>query len=148
VKQLIAILCILVLGACTSAQQQTVEQAAAKAKTQLSNACLVVQPPLVDLAASLPNDANLALLVKDNAAICAAVNNLDPSNVQNLINTIIPSAIAVVNLIPMDPGTATAVKLALGAASLALSNFLIVYGQQPSTAPAVPASGASAVTAS
>lgn len=127
---------------CTSTAQQNVEALATNAKTQVQNACSIVQPVLVDLSAAVPTDANLALLTTDNAKLCLAVAALDPTSVQSLISTVIPQAISLVTLLPMDPGTAVAVKLALGAASLALSNWLAVNG-----APAAPADAASAPVA-
>lgn len=130
------------LGACTTAQQTNVQAAAKNAQLKVEQACTVVQPTLVDLSASMPNDVNLQLLVKDNAAFCAAVTNLDASTVSALVNTTVPSMITLVGLLPIDPATRTAIDLGLGAASVALSQFLMVYGQQPA-----PASGASAVSA-
>ncbi|MFM0503989.1 hypothetical protein [Paraburkholderia caffeinilytica] len=135
----------LALGACTVAQQQTIDAVAANAKTQVSQACTIVQPVLLNLSASMPGDANLALLTADNGKLCAAVVALDATSVQNLINTVIPQAIGLVALLPIDAATGNTVRIALGAASLALSNWLLVYGA-PAVAP-TPASapiGASA----
>lgn len=129
---------LIVLAGCTSAQQQNIQTLAANAQTQAKNACAVVQPTLIDLAASMPTDANLKLLTTDNAQLCAAVGALDPTSVQNLVDTLIPQAIGLVGVLPVDPTTQVAIRLALGAASIALSNWLVVYGTP--VAP-VPASG-------
>jgi hypothetical protein len=102
-----------------------------------------VQPTLLDLSASIPGDPNLALLAQDNGKLCAAVATLDPSNVESLVNTVIPQAIGLVSLLPIDSGTQATIRLALAAASIALSNWLAVYGQ-PTVAPTVPAFTASA----
>lgn len=134
------------LGGCTAAQQQTAETLAANAKTQVSNACSVVQPVLLNLSASAPGDANLALLSADNGKLCAAVTALDATSVQSLINTVIPQAIGLAALLPIDAATQTSIQIALGAASLALSNWLIVYGQPATTAD--PAPSASSAVAS
>jgi len=138
----IAMSALIVLAGCTAAQQQNVAALAANAQAQVKNACGIVQPVLVDLSATVPTDANLALAVKDNAQFCGAVAGLDASNVQTLIGTLIPEEIGLVGLLPIDSATQQAIQLALGAASLALSNWLNVYGAPASTA--APASGASA----
>lgn len=147
---LAAVLLTLVgLAACTAAQQQTVASAAENAQTKITKACTVVQPTLLDLSASVPGNANLAKLTKDNAKVCAAVAALDPTNVNTLVNTTIPEAIGLVGLLPIDADTQTAIRLALGAASIALSNWLEVYGQPLTTptTPTAPVSGASAPVA-
>lgn len=138
------------LVGCSALQQQSLASAAANAQTKITQACTVVQPTLLDLSASVPGNANLALLTKDNAKVCAAVAALDPTNVNTLINTTIPEAIGLVGLLPIDDGTQSAIKLALGAASLALSNWLAVYGQPAATAPdpaSAPAGASTAVVA-
>jgi hypothetical protein len=133
------------LAGCTAAQQQSIDALAANAKSQVSQACTIVQPVLLNLSASAPGDANLALLAADNGKLCAAVTALDPTSVQSLVNTVIPQAIGLAALLPIDAATQTTVKIALGAASLALSNWLLVYGQPAATAtPAPAASGAAA----
>lgn len=113
---------------CTTAQQQKLADVAATAKLQVAQACAVVQPTLLDLSASLPADANLKLLAEDNGKLCAAAQSLDPSSVQTLVNTLIPQSIGLVGLLPIDPGAQATIRLALGAASIALSNWLMVYG--------------------
>lgn len=124
------------VAGCTSAQQQNLAQLAATAKVQVAQACAVVQPTLLDLSASLPADANLTLLAEDNGKLCAAAAALDATNVQSLVNTVIPQAIGLVGLLPVDPGAQATIRLALGAASIALSNWLAVYGTPAATAPA------------
>lgn len=131
---------LVALVGCTAAQQQTIDAVAANAKAQVSQACTIVQPVLLNLSASVPGDANLALLAADNGKLCAAVTALDATSVQSLINTVIPQAIGLAALLPIDAATQTTVKIALGAASLALSNWLLVYGQSATTV--APASGA------
>ncbi|MEB2545181.1 hypothetical protein [Burkholderia cenocepacia] len=127
---------LIVAAGCTAAQQQKLEQLAATAKVQVAQACAVVQPTLLDLSASLPADANLKLLADDNGKLCAAAAALDATNVQSLVNTVIPQAIGLVGLMPVDPGAQATIRLALGAASIALSNWLAVYGTPAATAPA------------
>jgi hypothetical protein len=133
-----AMAAICLLAGCSTAQQQDLSTLAANAKVQVSKACMLVQPTLLDLNASMPGNLELQTLTADNAKVCAAVAALDPTNVQSLINTVIPEAIGLVSLLPMDPAKQDAIKLALGAASIALSNWMIVYGQQapaPASAP-------------
>ncbi|TDV39507.1 hypothetical protein C7405_101626 [Paraburkholderia caballeronis] len=129
----IATSALIVLAGCTSAQQQNLAILAAQAQANVVKACAVVQPVLLDLSASIPADPNLALLAADNGKLCTAVATLDPTNAQSLVNTVIPQAIGLVSLLPIDAGTQATIRLALGAASLALSNWLAVYGT-PSTA--------------
>lgn len=132
---------LVVMAGCTTAQQQDMAALAANAKTQVAKACAVIQPTLLDLSASLPADANLKLLAEDNGKLCAAAAALDATSVQGLINTVIPQAIGLVGLLPIDPAAQTSVRLALGAASIALSNWLVVYGSPAATA--APATAAS-----
>ncbi|MGU7784865.1 hypothetical protein [Burkholderia sp. PU8-34] len=127
---------IALIAGCTSAQQQNLAQLAATAKSQVAQACAVVQPTLLDLSATLPADANLKLLADDNGKLCAAAATLDSTNVQSLVNTVIPQAIGLVGLLPVDPGVQATIRLAFGAASIALSNWLAVYGAPAATAPA------------
>ncbi len=108
------------LVGCSALQQQAVVSAAANAQAMITQACTVVQPTLLDLSASAPTNANLALFTKDNAKVCAAVAALDPTNVNTLVNTTIPEAIGLVGLLPIDADTQTAIRFALGAASIAL----------------------------
>jgi hypothetical protein len=131
---------LVVFAGCTVQQQTTVAHALTNAKGQIANACAVVQPTLVDLQASLavPNDT-VTKVVSANAAFCAAAANVDPVSAQALINSTIPQLIAGVSALPIAQADKTTIQIALGAASVALSNFLLVYGQQP--AAATPASG-------
>ncbi|AYQ38350.1 MULTISPECIES: hypothetical protein [Burkholderia cepacia complex] len=132
----IAVSILVVTAGCTAAQQQKLEQLAATAKVQVAQACAVVQPTLLDLSASLPDDANLKQLAADNGQICAAAQALDATSAQSLVNTLIPQAIGLVGMLPIDPAAQASIRLALGAASIALSNWLVVYGTPAATAPA------------
>lgn len=143
-KKLILAALVVALAACTTAQQQTASDAVAKAKVQIANACLVVQPTLVDIQASMAAapDAQkvvIAMVVADNAKICAGASGIDAASAQNLVNSVIPEVVSGLALLPLDPATKMTIQIALGAASVALSNFLVVYGQ-PVAAPAVAAS--------
>lgn len=143
-KKLLLAVVVLALAACTVAQQQTASDAVTKAKTQIANACLVVQPTLVDIQASMAaapdaQKAIVAMVVTDNAKICAGASSVDAASAQSLVNSVIPEVIAGLALLPIDPATKMTIQIALGAASVALSNFLVVYGQ-PVAAPAVAAS--------
>jgi hypothetical protein len=126
------------LGACTTAQQQTVAEAAAKAKTQIANACLVVQPTLVNIQASMaaaPDDQKtlIAAVVAGNAKICSGASVIDTASAQSLVNSVIPETISALALLPIDPAAKMTIQIALGAASVALSNFIVVYGQPVAT---------------
>ncbi|MBY4728341.1 MULTISPECIES: hypothetical protein [Burkholderia] len=131
---------LIVAAGCTTAQQQKLADLAATAKVQVAQACAVVQPTLLDLSASLPNDANLKQLAADNGEICTAAKALDATNAQSLVNTLIPQAIGLVGMLPIDSAAQASIRLALGAASIALSNWLVVYG--PPAAASTPLAGA------
>jgi hypothetical protein len=138
-KFLMFVMAIFMASCANIPQSPSLDTLAANAKSQIAQACMVVQPTLVDLKVSLPTDPNLALLVSSNAQLCAAASSLDPVNAQTLINTLIPQALTLVDLIPVDPGTKIAIRIALGAASVAISNWLMVYNQPvtPASAPGV-----------
>lgn len=138
-KKTLLIAVVAMLAACTTAQQQSASTLLTHAKAQIANACAVVQPTLLNLAAAQPGDASIAGVVKANGEFCAGIASVDQTNAQTIINTTIPQLIAGVSSLPMDAGMKTTIQLALGTASIALSNFLMVYGQQVA-APA-PASG-------
>lgn len=127
---------LIVVAGCTTAQQQKLSDLAAIAKVQVAQACAVVQPTLLDMSASLPADTNLKQLAADNGQICAAAQALDVASAQSLVNTLIPQAIGLVGMLPIDPAAQASIRLALGAASIALSNWLVIYGTPAATAPA------------
>ena len=127
---------LIVAAGCTPAQQQKLADLATTAKVQVAQACAVVQPTLLDLSATLPADANLKQLAADNGQICAAAQALDATSAKSLVNTLIPQAIGLVGMLPIDPAAQASIRLALGAASIALSNWLVVYGAPAATAPA------------
>jgi hypothetical protein len=120
------------LAACTTVQQQDASKLLANAKTQIASACAVVQPTLVDIAAAYPTDASVSAVVKANGAFCAGAASVDQTNAQTIINTTIPQLISAISALPIDAEKKTTIQIALGAASVALSNFLMVYGQQAS----------------
>lgn len=138
---------IAIVSGCSTAQQANAQKLAMNAQLQIKNACMVVQPVLVDLSASIPTDPNLKMLVTDNAQFCAAAATLDPTSVPALINTTVPAMINLVGLLPIDPATKVTITLGLGISSTALSDFLMVYGQQTATPAAVPAPAAVAPAA-
>lgn len=121
------------LAACSSVPTGNADALAANAKVQITNACLVIQPTLLNLSASLPTDQNLATFTKANGEFCTAVNTLDYSSAMALVNTLIPQMVGMVGSLPVDDGTKTSIRIALGASSIALSQWLIVYGQPSST---------------
>ena len=127
---------LIVAAGCTTAQQQKLADLAETAKVQVAQACAVVQPTLLDLSASLPADANLKQLAADNGQICSTAQALDATSAKSLVNTLIPQAIGLVGMLPIDPAEQASIRLALGAASIALSNWLVVYGTPAATAPA------------
>jgi hypothetical protein len=130
--------------ACTAQQQQTLSSLAALAKSDVQAACNIVQPALNDLKLSLPGDDSVADLADDNAQLCAAIATLDPTSVKSIINTAIPDMLELVDLLPIDQGTANLIKVALGAASIALNNWLVMNAAATTTAAA---SGVPAVSA-
>jgi hypothetical protein len=143
-KKLFLAALVVALSACTAVQQQTASDAVTKAKAQIANACLVVQPTLVNLQAGLiaapaAQQALIATVVSDNAAFCAAASNVSAASAQSIVNTTIPELIKALALLPIPDADKLTIQIALGAASVALSNFLVVYGQ-PVAAPAVAAS--------
>lgn len=128
-KKFLILLVVAFLAACASAPQGDANALASNAKTQITNACLVIQPTLLNLTASMPNDKNLEAFTKANGEFCMAVNTLDYSSAMNLVNTLIPQLVSMVGSLPVDDGTKTTMRIALGASSVAISQWLIVYGQ-------------------
>lgn len=131
---------VFVIAACTTTQQQNATQLLTQAKQQIANACAVVQPTLVNVAAAYPGNEQVIGAVAINGEFCAGVASVDQTNAQTIINSTIPKLISAISALPISQADKTTVQIALGAASVALSNFLIVYGQQPKAAPAVGAS--------
>ena len=127
------LLAVMALAACTTAPSQgDPTTTAANAKTQITNACLVVQPTLLSLTASMPNDQNLATFTKSNGEFCNSVNTLDYTSAETLVNTLIPQMLGLVSSLPVDDNTKTSIRIGLAASSVALSQYLIVYkGQAP-----------------
>lgn len=123
----------LALAACTTAPSQVDQTTmAANAKTQITNACLVIQPTLLSVQAAKPDDVNLAAFTKSNGEFCATVNNLDYTSAYTLVNTLLPQMLAMVSSLPVDEATKTNIRIALAASSVAISQYLMVYkGQGP-----------------
>lgn len=131
------LLAVMVLAACTTAPSQVDPTTmAANAKTQITNACLVIQPTLLSIQAAKPDDLNLAAFTKSNGEFCAAVNTLDYTSAYTLVNTLLPQMLTMVSSLPVDDATKTNIRIALAASSVALSQYLIVYkGQAPVAVP-------------
>lgn len=123
---------LVAMTACTSVQQQDASKLLTQAKAQIANACAVVQPTLVNVQAAYPNDAIVAEVVSANGAFCSGIASVDQTNAQTIINTVIPKLIGAISALPLPAADKTTAQIALGAASVALSNFLVVYGQQAS----------------
>ncbi|SOE82093.1 hypothetical protein SAMN05446927_5404 [Caballeronia arationis] len=143
----VASIVALVLAACGSVSVQSPTQIASAVQSQVVKACAVVQPTLLSVQAMTVADSSqqavLAQLVKDNAAVCSGGATIDTTTVASLINTSIPAAIQVVTLLPIDPAAKTGVQIGLIAFQTALSAAVAQYGA-PTAAPA-PASGAVSV---
>ncbi|SAL25477.1 hypothetical protein [Caballeronia telluris] len=135
---------VALVAGCASTATQSPAQIAAAVQVQVAKACAVVQPTLLSVqavtVADAPQQAILAQLIKDNAAICSGGGTIDTTTVASLINTSIPAALQVVTLLPLDPAAKTGVQIGLIAFRTALSAALAPYGS-PTAAPA-PASGA------
>jgi hypothetical protein len=135
---------VALVAGCASTGTQSPAQIAAAVQVQVAKACAVVQPTLLSVQAmtvqSAPEQAVLAQLVKDNAAVCSGGATIDATTVASLINTSIPAAIQVVTLLPIDPAAKTGVQIGLIAFQTALSAAIAQYSA-PAAAPA-PASGA------
>ena len=123
---------LVAMTACTMQQQQDATKLLTQAKAQIANACSVVQPTLINLQAAYPNDNNVAAAVSANSMFCASIANVDQTNAQTIINTVVPDLIRAISALPLPAADNTTAQIALGAASVALSNFLIVYGQHAS----------------
>ena len=127
------------LGACTTAQQQTAQQDAAKAKQIISNGCLIVQPTLTSVQVL---DPALAPFVVANGAFCAAVNAVNVTSISTMVGTSIPQAEALVNASVLIPADKKPLIIgALTAFQVALSSAMVVLNQQAPIA-ILPASGA------
>lgn len=135
------LLCVaLLLGACSTAQQQTAQQDATKVQQIVSNGCLIVQPTLTSVQVI---DPALAPFVVANGAFCAAVTAVNVTSIQQMVNTSIPQAISLVQSSTLIPTAQKPTVIgALTAFQVALSSAMIVLNQ---AAPAVPASAASGV---
>lgn len=136
------LLCVaLLLGACTTAQQQTAQADAAKAQQVIANGCLIVQPTLTSIQVI---DPALAPFVVANGAFCAAVTAVNVTSIQQMVNTSIPQAISLVQSSTLIPAAQKPVIVgALTAFQVALSSAMIVLNQAPAVA--TPASAASGV---
>lgn len=124
------------ITACTTTQQAQITALATNAVAKAGQACQFIQPTLVTLQTAMPNDANVATLVTDNAALCKAFAALDPTNGATLINTLIPQAMTIVDLIPINSDQKSTIKILLVAASAAITNWLVVVSPQSVKAPA------------
>jgi hypothetical protein len=138
---------VALIAGCSTAQQANAQKLAANAQLQIKNACMFVQPVLVNLSVAIPTDPNLKTLMTDNAQFCAAAATLDPSSVPAMINTTVPAMINLVGLLPIDPAMKVSITLGLGVASTALSDFLMVYGQQTATPTVAPAAASAPAAA-
>lgn len=124
-------------------------QVAADVQTQVTKACGVVQPTLLDLAAAVASDPVKQAIVKkvadDNAKLCTANAALDTTSAQDLVNTSIPALQQLVGLLPIDGPTRNAVQLALLVFQVAVSNALTQFGV-PTPVPAAPVAPAPTTT--
>lgn len=128
----------LLLGACSTAQQQTAQQDAAKAQQIVANGCLIVQPTLTSVQLI---DPAIAPFVVANGAFCAAVSAVNVASLSAMVNTSIPQAESLVQSSTLIPAAQKPTIIgALTAFQVALSSAMIVFNQ---VQPAVAASAAS-----
>lgn len=131
----------LLLGACSTAQQQTAQADAAKAQQVIANGCLIVQPTLMSVQTL---DPALAPFAVANGAFCAAVSAVNVASIQTMVQTSIPQAMQLVQSSTLVPGEQKPIIVgALTAFQVALSSAMIVLNQAPAVA--TPASAASGV---
>ena len=128
----------LLLGACSTAQQQTAQQDAAKVQQIIANGCMIVQPTLASVQLI---DPALAPFVVANGAFCAAANAVNVTSISTMVGTSIPQAEALVNASVLIPADKKPIIIgAMTAFQVALSSALVVLNQAPIAT--LPASGA------
>lgn len=126
------------LGACSTAQQATATQDAAKVQNLLKQGCAVVQPTLASVALIEPQ---LAPFQTANTAFCAAAATIDVTTVNNMINTLIPQAEKIITTSTLlDKNQQTLAIGAFAAFQVFLAQLQMVLPQPTAEAPA-PASG-------
>jgi len=143
-KRILILGLALALGACSTAQQQTAQQDAAKAQQIIANGCLIVQPTLESVQVI---DPALTPFVVANGAFCDAVSNVNVTSLSTMVGTSIPQAEKLVQSSALIPADQKPIIIgSLTAFQVALSSALVVFNQAPVTpvAPA-PASAASGV---
>lgn len=127
----------IVLGACSSAQQQTAQQVAAKLQADVTGACTVFTATEPGLQVFLAADPTVNTVVTGVNLFCAANASINVASLNTLVSTSIPAAIAAVNASTVIPAAQKPVIVGvLTALNLALSTALVVYDQtQPVAVP-------------
>ena len=142
---LVAGICLLALGACSTAQQATASADLAKLQTTVVNGCMVVQPTLMAVAAVDPTVATAATA---NGLFCATAGAITVTSVQTLVSSGIPAiekAVTDSTLIPANQKPL--VVAALGLFQMTVSNALAVYGNaSTATAASAPAATSAPVS--
>ena len=99
---MIGLMTMLALAGCSTAQQQTAQQNAAKVQQIVADGCLILQPTLNIVQGF---DPVIVPFVVANGAFCAAVSTVNVASIQTMVGTSIPQAIQLVQnsaLIPAD----------------------------------------------
>lgn len=124
------------LGACSTAQQVSATQAAAKAQKILADGCLIVQPTLMSVQAI---DPAIAPFVVANGAFCAGVGTVSVASIQSMVSTAIPAAEQLITSSTLIPeGNKPVIIGALTAFQVALSSAMLVLDQTAPAPVAVP----------
>ncbi|NVI06343.1 hypothetical protein [Paraburkholderia youngii] len=137
------------LGACTTAQQAKVATVATTINGQVNKACAVFNPVASDVAALYALDQKVDAAIDGVKALCVANAAIDPSTVETLSETTLPSAIKALASIPgLTVGQINQVGGVLTVINTTLAIGLQVYAPAVSTPAASAAAAASTPLAS
>ncbi|NUY33312.1 hypothetical protein F0160_22770 [Paraburkholderia sp. JPY303] len=122
------------LAACSTTQQASVADHAAKLQQIVQNGCLVVQPTLTAVAAL---DPAVAAAATANGLFCSTTGAITVTSVQTLLATGVPALEKAIEASTQIPADQKPIFIAaMGIFQLTLTNAMAVYGQPAPTAPA------------
>jgi hypothetical protein len=139
----------IVLGACSTAQQQNAQQVLAKLQMDVTGACTVFQATEPSVQIFIAADQTVNAVVTGVNLFCTANSTINVASANTLVSTSIPAAITAVNASTVIPAAQKPVIIgALTALNIALSTALVVYNQNaPAVVPTAPASAPVAASA-
>lgn len=122
---------------CSTAQQATAQQIAAKLQVDVAGACTVFQATEPGVQIFIAADPTVNQVVTGVNLVCVANSSINVASISALVSTSIPAAITAVNNSTVIPAAQKpAIVGALTALNIALSTALVVYNQsQPAAVP-------------